>query len=128
MKENRPTSLDLLEAVAEFIENIIIPKLDSYSAFHARVSVNALGIVRREIEFGGALNKEEHKRLSLLLNHEGGLNELNALLCQRIRDAQINQADAGLIDHMKKTTMGKLSIDNPEYSTYKQWREREAKA
>ncbi len=128
MKENRPTSLDLLEAVAEFVEKTIMPKLDSYSAFHARVAVNALGIVRREIELGGALNEAEQKRLSLLLKHDGGLNELNALLCQRIRDGEIEHADPDLIEHMRTTTMGKLSIDNPEYSTYRQWRERGVKS
>lgn len=119
MSKNRPTSLDLLEAVCEFLENKIIPKVDSYTAFHSRVAINTLGIVKREIELGGGLDAEEYKRLSRLLNQKGHLDELNSLLCQKIRDGTIDYRDPDLIDHMKKTTLGKMSIDNPDYSAYK---------
>jgi hypothetical protein len=127
MAGNRPTLFELIEAVCEFLENKIIPKVDSYTAFHARVAINTLGIVKREIELGSELNAEEHKRLSRLLKQDGHLDELNSLLCQKIRDGSIDYSDPDLIDHLLKTTMGKLSVDNPDYSAYKQTLSRKGK-
>ncbi len=123
MNANRPTSEDLIEAVCEFLEKRLIPKLDSYTAFHTRVAVNALGIVGREIKLSPGLDAGEHERLLRLLRQDGNRNELNALLCRRIRDGLIDYTDPALIEHMKRTTVGHLSIDNPDYSTYRQWLE-----
>jgi len=128
MAGNRPTSFDLIEAVCEFLENKIIPKVDSYTAFHARVAINTLGIVKREMELGNDLSTEEHKRLSRLLKQDGHPDELNSLLCRKIRDGSIDYSNTDLINHLKKTTLGKLSIDNPEYSAYKKELAREGES
>ena len=49
-----PTALELIDAVARFIEERAAPALKDRDAFHARVAVNALGVVRRELEAGAA--------------------------------------------------------------------------
>ena len=120
MDGNRPTTFDLIESVCEFLENKIIPRVDEYTAFHTRVAINVLGIVEREIRLGRDLDAGEHNRLSINLGRDATLEELNSLLCKSIREGKIDYNDPDLIEHMTKTTMGKLSIDNPNYSAYKQ--------
>ena len=76
-------------------------------------------LLERELEHGPGLDAEEHERLRRLLERGGSLAELNSELCQRIRSGPIDIADEDLIRHLRQTTRGKLSIDNPEYSGYR---------
>ena len=119
MTANRPTTVELVEAVSEFLESKVMPAADPHTAFHTRVAVNTLGIIRRELELGPGLEAEEHQRLRQILGRDGGLDELNAELFRRIRDGSIDYQDQNLISHLYRTTMGRLSIDNPRYSSYK---------
>jgi hypothetical protein len=119
MPTNRPTPDELLEAVTEFLENRVMPKLDKHTAFHTRVAVNVLGILRREMEHGPRLDAEELSRLKGLLGREGTLEELNAELCDQIRSGNLGQRNQDLMEHLFRTTMGKVSIDQPHYSAYK---------
>jgi len=119
MPTNRPTPDELLEAVTEFLENRVMPKLDKHTAFHTRVAVNVLGILRREMEHGPRLDAEELARLKGLLDREGTLEELNAELCDQIRTGNLDHRNQELLEHLFRTTMGKVSIDQPHYSAYK---------
>lgn len=119
MPTNRPTKKELVEAVREFLENQIQPSIEGQAAFHTRIAINVLKIVERELEYGPILDAEEHERLCRLLDQDGNLEDLNANLCQKLRDGSIDYTNDALIEHLRRTTMGKLSIDNPEYSAYK---------
>jgi hypothetical protein len=118
MAASRPTTDELLEAVQEFLETKIIDVVDSHRAFHTRVAVNVLALVRRELRMGLHLAHEEHERLRSLLGTDGTIAELNDDLCLRLRDTSIDYRDGELFRHLFETTMGQLSIDNPEYSGY----------
>jgi hypothetical protein len=119
MPSNRPTRDELLEAVAEFLEKRVMPKLDKHTAFHTRVAVNVLSIVRRELEHGPRLDEEELARLKDLLGREGTLEELNAELCRKIESGDLDHRNKDLMEHLLRTTMGKVCIDQPNYSAYK---------
>jgi len=119
MPTNRPTPEELLEAVTEFLEERVMSKLDKHTAFHTRVAVNVLGIVRREMEHAPRLDAEELERLKGLLYREGTLEELNAELCEMIRAGDLDHRNQDLMEHLFRTTMGKVSIDQPNYSAYK---------
>jgi hypothetical protein len=43
---------------------------------------------------------------------------MNKILCQKIDNEEIDINNNDLIDHLFKTTMEKLSIDQPNYSAY----------
>jgi hypothetical protein len=118
MPANRPTRDELLEAVAEFLENRVMPKLDKHTAFHTRVAVNVLSIVRRELATGPTLDAEELERLEKVLGRQGTLDELNAELCDRVRSGDLDNRHPELMEHLFRTTMGKVSIDQPNYSAY----------
>ncbi len=125
MPTNRPTRDELLEAVIEFLENRLMPKLDGHTAFHTRVAANVLNIVRREMEHGPRMDEEERERLQGLLGCEGTLAELNTELCNRIRAGRLDHRNPDLMEHLLLTTMGKVAVDQPNYSTYRRALEEE---
>ncbi len=119
MPSNRPTRDELLEAVAEFLEKRVMPKLDKHTAFHTRVAVNVLNIIRRELKDGPRLEAEELERLKILLGREGTLPELNAELCRQIRSGALDHRNEELMEHLFLTTLGKVAVDQPIYSGYR---------
>ena len=94
---DRPTALELLEAVEEFLSSELLPTLDDQRLkFRTLVAMNALGIARRELEAD-----------------EPGLaeDELREL-ARRIRAGDV-PADAHAV--LKEHVAAKLRISNPQY-------------
>lgn len=117
---NRPRAGELLEAVRDFLEQKALPELRGRNAFHARVAVNALDILRRELEHGAAAAAAERQRLhELLAGPEGTVEELDRELCRRIRAGEVTLATPGLAEHLWQTTLDRLAIDQPKYATYR---------
>ena len=94
---DRPTALELLEAVEEFLSSEMLPTLDDQRLrFRTLVAMNALGIARRELEAD-----------------EPGLGEDELReLARRIRAGEV-PADAHAI--LKEHVAAKLRISNPQY-------------
>lgn len=117
--QDQPSSADLIQAVADFLRDQVMPKLEGHLAFHARVASNALEIVKREIEIAPAENMAEAERLKALTGKEGTLEALNQALCAAIESGAITLDTPGLKDHLWQTTLTKLAIDQPTYSGYR---------
>lgn len=114
MPLGQPPAGDLLGAVIAFLEERVLPDLAGDRRFHCRVAINALGIVRRELELGPALDAAERARLVDLLGADGELRELNAELARRIREGRAGDRDA-LVDHLRRTVADALRINNPRW-------------
>ena len=119
MPTNRPNMQVLVEAVREFLEDKIQPAIDGQISFHTRIAINMLKTVERELEIGPKLNQEELERLSKILGRKGTLEELNGELCEKLKSGELDYQNKALVDHLRLVALGKLSIDNPEYSAYK---------
>ncbi len=118
--EDSPKAAELVLAVREFMETRLMPTLEGHTAFHARVAINALAIVERQLDQGGTAEASEHQRLSDLLGRENNLEALNRALCQAIRGGQIALDHPGLKTHLRLTTIDKVMIDQPHYSGLRQ--------
>jgi hypothetical protein len=94
------------------------------SGFPQKVVANALGIAQRELEMGPSLADAERERLTALLGAEDDLATLNARLSAAIRDGTFAADDPALLDHLIKTTVAKLEIDQPAYPAFRAWREK----
>jgi hypothetical protein len=116
---DRPTLVELVAVVREFLEQTALPALEGHTAFHARVAVNALGIVQRQLEQAPEAEAAERVRLEALLGRTGSLDELNRELCRRIRAGDLGADDAALMRHLRETTLAKLAVDQPRYSGYR---------
>ena len=119
----RPDMEDLLAAVALFLREQALPQLPAHAAYHARVAANMVDIVRRQLQLAPAAEAAELQRLRLLLQRDGNLGELNALLCERIADGGIDLRTPGLADHLWQTTLDKLAVDQPGYGSYRRAKE-----
>lgn len=117
---DQPSILELVEAVRAFIEQRAMPELKGHTAFHARVSANALGIVARQLAQGDAAAAREREGLIALLGHDGTLEELNRELCKKIRDGAIGLETPGFPEHLMTTTKDKVRIDQPNYAGLRQ--------
>jgi hypothetical protein len=122
---NSPTAAELTQAVQEFLKADVLPLLGAGEArdssrhkYHLLVTLNALTIIARELTLGPALDEAERQRLTALVGPEGALPEANRRLCARIRAREMSYRDPALLEHLLKTTMGKMAIDNPRYATY----------
>lgn len=116
--QDSPSAKELVEAVRGFLETKAMVELKGHSAFHARVAANVLAIVARELDLAPAAGEAEKHRLIALLGEDGTLEELNHRLCREIREGRIGLQTEGLLDHLKQTTLAKISIDQPKYKAY----------
>lgn len=115
---NRPDKVELLDAVQDHLVNKLMPNLSGADAFYVRVATNALNVILRELQMPEQDNEQEMKRLNTLLKTEGSLLELNKALCKAIRSGELQGSDPVLRDHLWKTTMTKIAVDNPRYASY----------
>ena len=115
---NPPSKEELIISIINYIENDVISELKGQKRFHAHVAKNSLNIILRQLRLEEENNSKEKKRLKEILKIDGDLIELNKILCEKINNDEININDNNLIDHLYKTTMEKLSIDQPNYSWY----------
>jgi hypothetical protein len=115
----QPTSLELVDAVIGFIETRAAPQLQDRDVFLARVAVNALHTIRREIQLGEDAEQAATSRLRALLNQEGEFTALNTALCVAIREGQIAISDPALLAHLRASVIDQVQIDQPNYSGLK---------
>lgn len=126
---DRPTKQELLTAVRSFLEKELLPELEGVRRFHARVSINALGIVLRELELEGVHRAAQHARLCELLDRveakpadprelELAIEALERELCTRIRSGFGAEGEARLrlLAHLRATAAERLEVSNPSYS------------
>ena len=134
--QDRPTALELLAAVREFIARQVVPAFEGGRQFHARVAANVLAIVERELQEGTEQLRAEWMRLRPLCLPESeretiadeappldplvlraAVGALNAELAARIRqgDADHGPARQAILAHLRATVDDKLRIANPGY-------------
>lgn len=85
------------------------------NAYLTRVAINALSIVQRELEQGAVAEAQAGARLAALLGRSGEPAALNAALVEAIRAGAIAPDDPALIDHLGRTALATLAIDQPRY-------------
>jgi hypothetical protein len=126
--QDRPTSVELLEAAADFVESELVPAVQGARQFQARVVANVMRIVAREIKMEDPLVRSEVKALALLLGHEKphlhGLDDLRkaaAILGEELTSKiRGGEADDGawrseVLTVVRQSVEDKLRIANPRY-------------
>ena len=115
---NPPSKEDLIVSIIEFLENDVIQELKGQKRFHAHVAKNSLNIVLRQLKLEEVSSEKEKDRLSKILKTDKTIKEMNKILCSKIDNNNIDIDNNELIDHLFKTTMEKLEIDQPNYSSF----------
>jgi Domain of unknown function (DUF6285) len=117
--QDEPTPTELIKAVADFLRTEIVPAIKGHNAFKLRVGINALDLVTRQLALEGPSDAAEATRLKALLGIDGSLMELNRALAEKIARGEVDLNTPGLKEHLWQTTMDKLAVDQPNYSSYK---------
>lgn len=112
---DRPTAAELVAAVREYLERDVMVATEGRVAFHARVAVNVLGMVERELELGAKQDAEEHDRLVALLGRDGTVRELTEVLARGIRDSSLDLPWSDTVAAVQETVRAKLEVANPRY-------------
>ena len=127
--QDRPTAVELLGAVRDFLERDVLPDLEGRKRFHALVAANVLTIVARELDEEETAMVAEWQRLRDLLGVDErtppgrvaglrvALRELTGRLVDRIRAGDADGAPFGdaVRAHVRMTVVEKLRIANPKY-------------
>jgi Domain of unknown function (DUF6285) len=113
--QDRPSPVELLEAVREFLESDVMRSVEGRVRFHTRVAVNALGMLERELRLGPELDAAERHRLVALLGRDGDLLELTAELASRIRDGSLDNRRDEVVAAVRDSVRAKLLVANPDY-------------
>ncbi len=126
--QDRPTSVELLEAAADFVDREIVPAIEGARQFQARVVANVMRIVAREIQMEDPAVRVEVKALARLLGrdapHLHSLDDLRKAsanmgeeLSARIRtgDADRGPWRAEVLSVVRQSVEDKLRIANPRY-------------
>ena len=126
--QDRPTSVELLEAAADFVDREIVPAIEGARQFQARVVANVMRIVAREIQMEDPAVRVEVKALARLLGrdapHLHSLDDLRKAsaslgeeLSARIRagDADSGSWRAEVLSVVRQSVEDKLKIANPRY-------------
>lgn len=104
-----PDAAGLVEAVREFLERDVMGATEGRIQFHARVAVNVLGMVQREIELGEAQAARHRAALrSLGVSDE---RELAAAIAAGELDGRLDEVRSVVAE----TVRAKLEVANPRY-------------
>jgi aminoglycoside phosphotransferase (APT) family kinase protein len=105
----RPTAAELAEAVREWVDDDVRSATEGRVAFHARVTVNALRILERELALG-----PEHRA-----RHAAGLERLgfsdDAALADQIRDGALDGRAEEVRQVVAESVRSKLEVANPRW-------------
>jgi len=113
---DKPNSVDLLEAIGHFLNTKIKSEVPAHLAFKLRIVENVLNIVIREIEKGDELSNEVINLLQSLIESDTQSIET---LASMIKDEKIDLEDQDLKDLLVTLSKNKITVDNPNYSTFK---------
>lgn len=140
MTQPRPTAAELISAVRDFLAEEVVADLDGRKRFHAKVAVNVLDTIERELRAGPEADGAERARLIELLGDRGGVevdgddggrsrgtaampdtsvttHEMARELARRIRSGDVAVDDDRLLDHLRRTAAADVAIANPRWTT-----------
>ena len=115
MPASKPDAPALLDAAIDYLERELLPSLGGYHRFQCRVTVNVLAQVRRELVLAPAQADAERARLVSLLGHPGERDELSRELAARIRAGEFALDDPALLEHLRRSLVEALRINNPKW-------------
>jgi hypothetical protein len=104
-----PSAAQLVEAVREFLEKDVMAATEGRVRFHARVAVNVLAMVERELTLGRSQAEAHRADMERL-----GIAD-DAELATAIRDGSLDDRRAEVIEILRRTVRAKLEVGNPRY-------------
>jgi hypothetical protein len=112
--QDAPIALDIIAVVIDFLHEPGEP-----TAFERKVAAAALAIAHRELALDPVDAEAERARLAALLGRDDALGELTEALAAQLAAGDMDLATPGLADHLWRTTLAKVAVDQPSFSLYR---------
>jgi hypothetical protein len=106
---DRPTAVELLEALREWMERDLLPGVDGRLQFHTRVAINMVDIVAREITVG----QSQEIAHSAVLEGLGVSTDLE--LVTAIKNGVYDSDLESLLTSLLPVVEDKVRVANPKY-------------
>jgi len=107
---DRPTAVELVEAVRELLTDELLDAVDGRLRFQVRVAANALAMVGRELELGPTQAAAHAERLAAL-----GVAD-DAALVAAIRAGAMDDRWDEVTAAVRAAVIDKLAVSNPTYA------------
>jgi hypothetical protein len=104
-----PTAGELIESVREWLQRDVLAATDGRLQYHARVAINALSIVERELALGAAHEARHLDRLRTL----GVADDVE--LAAAIRSGALDERMDEVRSLVWQSVRDKLAVANPKY-------------
>ncbi len=104
-----PSAAELLESVREWLERDVMDATEGRLKFHARVAVNMLAMVERELVLGPGQAHAHAQRLAAL-----GVAD-DAALAAAIRGRRLDDRADEVRELLRAAVDDKLAVANPRY-------------
>ena len=111
--QDRPTAVEMLEAVAAFLEEDLMPTLTGRLSFHTRVAVNLLRILAREWQLEPGHRDADRAGMTALLGHDGDPQQLLDELAGELRSGQMDDRFGEVLSYLRQAALRKLEIASP---------------
>ena len=105
----RPTAIELVDAVAALLRDVVPDHLEDALRHQVRIAVHALEMVSRELELGPVQSRAHRARLAAL-----GAPDDRAL-AGAIRAGEIDTADPVVRGSLRADTRDRLLVANPQW-------------
>jgi hypothetical protein len=106
-----PTAAQLVESVRDWLQNDVLPSAEGRLQYDARVAINVLAIVQRELTLGAAHEASHAERL-----HTLGVAD-DAALAAAIRSGELDDRLDEVRSLVWASVRDKLAVANPKYLT-----------
>ncbi len=119
---DQPSQIELIEAVKRFIVDTAMPQLKGRAAFHARIALNVLNILARDITVRNEMEEAELDRLQQYLECYDPwmkLDDFNKVLCEKISNGEKDTDDPELLELLWHNAVAQIRVDQPKYSGLK---------
>lgn len=107
---DRPTPIELLEAVRSFLLDDVIPATSGQVAFHARVAANVVALCEREL----AHRDDDAAAHAARLRGLGCVDDAD--LAARIRAGELDDRYDDVVSVVRQAVADKLRVANPKYA------------
>lgn len=125
---DRPDACELIEIAHEVFTAEVLPAVPDALRYKALMIANAMAIAQRELAAGNAPLRDEYRRLSRLLSEttaelsgealRAAVETYNRRLANEIRGGAYDGDErAAMLEHLRRTTEGKLAVSNPKALT-----------
>lgn len=115
MSHSVPPVTTLLDAVAHYLEQELLPTLSGYHRYQTRVAINVLRIVEREHALGPDHDSADVQQLAALLGHGGEPSKLAQALANAIRGGELALDTPGLVPYLSASLGRALAVNNPKW-------------